>query len=119
MKPGDRGLCSLIAIMLGRLEMDVDECITAFRETMQTVFEKKTKTLFPLSLLGDVRARFSSKTLEEAIKNVISSRHGLREDDPMYDQLADKDASRKCRVCVNIHIASVSFLSCHYPGGLS
>jgi hypothetical protein len=83
--------------MLGRLEMDVDECITAFRETMQKVFEKKKSTL-PFSLGGKVKAKFSSKTLETAIKKVIEDRHGLLEDDLLYDQLADRDASRKCRV---------------------
>ncbi|OCL06097.1 hypothetical protein AOQ84DRAFT_411881 [Glonium stellatum] len=31
----------LIAIMLGRLEMDVDECIAAYTGLMKTVFEKR------------------------------------------------------------------------------
>lgn len=31
----------LIAIMLGRLEMDVDECVTAYIRLMKTVFETK------------------------------------------------------------------------------
>jgi ABC-type phosphate transport system ATPase subunit len=83
--------------MLGRLEMDVDECIAAFRETMKAVFEKK-RNPFPISLMGNVKAKFSSKTLEAAIKRVIRDRHGIREDDLLYDQSADRDATRKCRV---------------------
>jgi hypothetical protein len=35
----------LIAIMLGRLEMDVEECIAAYTRLMETVFESKSSRL--------------------------------------------------------------------------
>lgn len=36
-----RRLCRLIAIMLGRLEMDVDKCIQAYNKFMKTVFKRE------------------------------------------------------------------------------
>ena len=83
--------------MLGRLEMDVDDCIVAFREVMKTVFKKK-KNSFPISFTGNVRAKFSSKTLEAAVKRLIKDRHGVLEDDLLYDRSADWDTTRKCKV---------------------
>ena len=71
----------LIAIMLARLEMDVDECIEAYRDLMKSIFEKK-KSLFSVGLTGKIKARFSSKALETAIKQVISSREGVSVNDP-------------------------------------
>ncbi|KAL5116347.1 hypothetical protein ACEQ8H_005695 [Pleosporales sp. CAS-2024a] len=61
----------LIAIMLGRLEMDVDECITAYSELMQTVFVEKVSRL-PISLSGKVKARFDSKKLKGAVEAAVS-----------------------------------------------
>ena len=43
----------LIAIMLGRLEMDVDECISAYNRLIKTVFEEKAHKI-PFSWLGRV-----------------------------------------------------------------
>ena len=83
--------------MLGRLEMDVDDCIAAFREVMKTVFKKK-KNSFAISLTGNMKAKFSSKTLEAAIKRLIKDRHGVVEDDLLYDRSADRNATRKCKV---------------------
>ena len=39
------GCHSLIAIMLGRLEMDVDDCITAYINLAENVFSQKKKPL--------------------------------------------------------------------------
>lgn len=63
---------SLIAIMLGRLEMDVDECILAYTKLMKAVFVEKSSRL-PISLRGKVKARFDSKKLKGAVEEVISS----------------------------------------------
>jgi hypothetical protein len=38
-------LTRLIAIMLGRLEMDVDECITAYSNFAEAVFGEKQTTI--------------------------------------------------------------------------
>ncbi|KAK5354371.1 hypothetical protein LTS03_011888, partial [Exophiala xenobiotica] len=57
----------LIAIMLGRLEMDVDECISAYNRLIKTVFEEKAHKT-PLSWLGRVQSRFDSGKLKTAIE---------------------------------------------------
>lgn len=60
--------------MLGRLEMDVDECITEYSKLIKTVFEGKSSRLpFGLSS-GRVKAKFDSKKLRSAIEGVIVSK---------------------------------------------
>jgi hypothetical protein len=59
--------------MLGRLEMDVDECITAYNDLTKMVFGEKFNKL-PINLKGDIKPQFDSATLERAIKEVIASR---------------------------------------------
>lgn len=56
--------------MLGRLEMDVGECITVYNNLMKYVFEEASR--FPVSWKGKVRARFDSKKLKSVIEEVIS-----------------------------------------------
>ncbi|PKS12989.1 hypothetical protein jhhlp_000330 [Lomentospora prolificans] len=81
----------LIAIMLGRLEMDVDECITAYNELMKTVFEQKLHR-FPSSATGKIQAQFDSMKLRDAIDEVII-RKGFSPEDPFND-----GQPRGCRV---------------------
>jgi hypothetical protein len=85
----------LIAIMLGRLEMDVDECITAYTEFMRTVFEKKS-SWFSASWAGNIKSQFDSVKLETAIKEVII-RHKAKETD-----LFDDGVKRGCRTLVSL-----------------
>lgn len=63
---------SLIAIMLGRLEMDVDTYITAYSELAAAVFGEKLGS-FPFGLTGKVKARFDSTKLEKAVRKVVQS----------------------------------------------
>jgi hypothetical protein len=81
----------LIAIMLGRLEMDVDECIAAYTGLLKTVFETKS-SWFPAGWTGKTKARFDSTKLETAIKEVITSQ-GAKESDLFNDGV-----ERGCRV---------------------
>jgi hypothetical protein len=81
----------LIAIMLGRLEMDVDECISAYNKLMQNVFDEKSSRL-PVGWTGKTRARFDSKRLKTAIEEVISL-HGASNTD-----LLNNGNPRGCRV---------------------
>jgi hypothetical protein len=81
--------------MLGRLEMDVDECIEAYRELMTAVFEKK-KSLFAVGLRGQIRSRFSSKALGKAIKGVVEKR-GVPLNE-LFCVKTDNEDSQKCRV---------------------
>ncbi|KAK7193328.1 phosphorylase superfamily protein, partial [Paraphaeosphaeria sporulosa] len=60
----------LIAIMLGRLEMSVDECIAAYSELAAAVFGERLHRL-PVNMKGGVQPRFDSATLENAIQKVV------------------------------------------------
>lgn len=87
--------------MLGRLEMDVEECIAAYKKLMAAVFEKK-QNFFAVGLNGMIKPRFSSKGLEKAVKSVIEgldrpSGQQITVDEPFCVRTDDED-SRKCRV---------------------
>ena len=91
--------------MLGRLEMDVNECIVAYKALMTAVFEKK-QSLLAVGLRGMIKSRFSSKELEKAVKGVIEGRgevtgHPIPVDEPFYVETEDED-SRKCRVYADL-----------------
>jgi calcium-independent phospholipase A2-gamma len=71
----------LIAIMLGRLEMSVDQCIEAYTGMMHVVFNPKDKKKLPFKISsGKVQPQYKTKYLEQAIKQVISNA-GLSADD--------------------------------------
>jgi Patatin-like phospholipase len=63
----------LIAIMLGRLEMDVDECVSAYNELIKAMFEKKSSWL-PVSWMGRTTAQFDSNKLRSAIEEMIRNK---------------------------------------------
>ncbi|KAG9231981.1 acyl transferase/acyl hydrolase/lysophospholipase [Amylocarpus encephaloides] len=83
----------LIAIMLGRLEMDVDECIAAYINLAEAVFSQK-KSRLPFSLKGKVAAQFDSSKLEKAIRETIQKR-GISE-----AELFNDGTKRGCRTFV-------------------
>ncbi|KAJ5851796.1 FabD/lysophospholipase-like protein [Penicillium soppii] len=83
----------LIAIMLGRLEMDVDECIMAYIKLMKMIFGKPSKRGVS-SLFGKIKPQFDASKLESAINEVISN-CGAKPTDLFNDQ-----ANRSCRVFV-------------------
>jgi hypothetical protein len=83
----------LIAIMLGRFEMDVEECISAYSDLMETVFKEKASRR-SLGFLGAIKAQYDSATLERAIRKVIVSR-GISE-----EELFDNEIDRGCKVLV-------------------
>ncbi|KAJ5471427.1 FabD/lysophospholipase-like protein, partial [Penicillium desertorum] len=56
--------------MLGRLEMDVDQCIAAYSDLAETVFGERLSH-FPVNLNGTVRARFDCERLKGAITKVV------------------------------------------------
>ncbi|KAJ5169056.1 uncharacterized protein N7482_004650 [Penicillium canariense] len=57
----------IIAIMLGRLGMTVDECIRAYRQVAQQAFTPKRTSVLPPSPTG----AFSAKALEDAMKSIV------------------------------------------------
>jgi hypothetical protein len=57
--------------MLGRLEMDIDECIGAYSDLAAAVFGEKLSSI-PVNIKGEIKARFDSAKLENAIQKVVS-----------------------------------------------
>jgi hypothetical protein len=79
--------------MLGRLEMDVDDCIQAYSQLMSSVFSEKANNL-PVDWSGNIKAQYESKKLRSAVEDVII-RSGSSPKDPMDDGNTDR-----CRVFV-------------------
>jgi hypothetical protein len=61
-------LLRIIAIMLGRLQMSVDECIREYKEMAKEAFTRKRGLQFPARPTG----AFSASALEKALKTVIA-----------------------------------------------
>ncbi|KAH7372236.1 hypothetical protein BKA66DRAFT_423213 [Pyrenochaeta sp. MPI-SDFR-AT-0127] len=81
----------LIAVMLGRLRMSVDDCITEYLRLSDRVFRR---TRHRVTVKGKVQGRFDSEELERAVKEVVQ-KQGLSEDALL------KDASESgCKVFV-------------------
>jgi hypothetical protein len=76
--------------MLGRLQMDVDECITAYSELAEAVFGAKLSS-FPFNVKGKVKARFDSAKLENAIRKVVADSGASKTD------LLNDGTERGCR----------------------
>lgn len=94
--------------MLGRLEMDIDECISCYTELMKTVFARK-KSLLPLTWSGKIKERFDSSKLRVAVEKVIAGR------DLPKQELLNDETDRGCRVlvsrtCVETRVNSSRFV---------
>ncbi|KAJ5771711.1 FabD/lysophospholipase-like protein [Penicillium odoratum] len=57
----------IIAILLGRLGLTVDECITAYRKVAKKAFTPKRTSFLPAAPKG----AFSEKSLEDAMKEIV------------------------------------------------
>lgn len=98
--------------MLGRLEMNIDECIEVYQELSRVVF--KPTRHFALSLTGTVQARCDTSALETEIKNIVREKTGSE------DTLMRNDDPEKCKVywcnleyCSNISLTILSGLFAH------
>ena len=87
----DSSIDSIIAIMLGRLQMDIEPCIDAYSKLSSRVFCKRG---LPISILGNVKGRYKASELEDAVKEIIRDTGSL-EDAPLNDNI-----DRGCRVYV-------------------
>ena len=89
-------LASIIAIMLGRLRMTLDECQSAYTHLSETIFTPVHNPVDPRRLYKYLKAsgKFESAPLEDSIKSTISSKQ-LHDDTLLKDK--DKDA---CKVFV-------------------
>ena len=63
---------SLVAIMLGRLEMPVQDCINEWSEMMKEGFRKKPHTYIN-PLTGRVADRLDEAALERQVKKLIKA----------------------------------------------
>jgi predicted acylesterase/phospholipase RssA len=90
----------LIAIMLGRLEMTIDECIDAYIKLSDKVFRKQH--MLPVKLSGDVRGKFDSAALESSVKQL------LREHNQTEEALLKNIGPGKCKVFVTATSGSTS-----------
>ncbi|SPO02516.1 uncharacterized protein DNG_05189 [Cephalotrichum gorgonifer] len=84
----------LIAIMLGRLEMDVDECIAVYNELSSGVFAKPQRR-YRVDLRASIAPKFDSAKLRDAILKIITSQ-GLSPEAPFDD---GQDRGCKTFVC--------------------
>ncbi|KAI1120636.1 hypothetical protein F5Y10DRAFT_289506 [Nemania abortiva] len=86
----------LIAIMLGRLQMDVDECITKYINLSKKVFQPKRKKFELISKMLDlwtVKGSYDSEALEAEFKNEAHNREGDE------NALLESESSCKIFVC--------------------
>ena len=67
---------SLMAIMLGRLEMTIDECISAYATLSDRIFQKQRHRV---KINGQMQGRFDTAELERSVKEIIVQK-GLQED---------------------------------------
>jgi len=79
--------------MLGRLEMDIDECINTYTNMFKNLFGK---TRLPVNFLGRIKGRFDSVVLEECVQEILKQR-GLSETEPLSDEVKDG-----CKVLVEL-----------------
>lgn len=67
--------------MLGRLKLDIDECIDAYLSLSARVFQKKRHRV---TVKGNIQGRFDSEELERAVREVVTM-CGLSEDALLKD----------------------------------
>lgn len=84
----------LIAIMLGRLKMNVNDCINAYTSLSNKVFEKKSHRV---TIKGKIQGRFDAAELERAVEQILKD-HGFGQDTLLKDS---PDASCKVYVCIS------------------
>jgi len=75
----------LIAIMLGRLDMSIDDCITAYKDLSSKIFGKNRG--LPALVRG--HSRYKYETFEEIVKDFIKSRTGDSESLMMQTHTGD------------------------------
>ena len=79
----------LIAIMLGRLKMSVDDCIDEYKKLSPRIF---TKIHHRITVTGRIQGRFDHVALENGIKDLLR-RRGLDEETLFKEDLQ----AQKCK----------------------
>jgi hypothetical protein len=73
-------LIRLIAVMLGRLRMSIDECINAYLLLSDQIFRK----IHYVTINGNIQGRFNAEELAQAVKEVVTAQE-LQEDTLLKD----------------------------------
>ena len=71
-----------MAIMLGRLQMSVDDCIKVYADMSDKIF---TKQKHRINIRGTIQARFDTAALETAIKEAIR-RQNVQVDELLFNR---------------------------------
>jgi len=90
----------LIAIMLGRLRMSVDECMAEYQQISSSVF---TKVRHSLNWRGQIQGRFDHKVLANKVREVLV-KSGSKED----ELLKDPQAESLCRTYVLLNVLVIN-----------
>ncbi|KAH7110106.1 acyl transferase/acyl hydrolase/lysophospholipase [Dendryphion nanum] len=100
----------IIALMLGRLRMSVQECIDEYTALSRHIFKRKRH-------LGSSGPTFYAEDLEKALKKVIGERLGLQnEEAPLRDPLGEEACKTFVVTLQNQHAKSAQRLRT-YPSG--
>ncbi|KAI0543597.1 WD40-repeat-containing domain protein [Xylaria curta] len=99
--------------MLGRLEMDVDECISTYTELMEDVFKKK-KHQSRVNFLFEVQPQFDSTRLKRAIEKAIRLK-GRSPDEPFSSGPGSKVFVCATSKDINTGIRLRSYKLSQYP----
>ena len=89
-------MISLIAIMLGVLEMDLQTCIDKYIEIMTKVF--KNAHTFPVDRRGNIAAKYKQEVLQEQILAVIRDSRVIGDNSPEDLRMRRQDRMASCRV---------------------
>lgn len=63
----------IIAIMLGRLEMDVSESVRTYKDLLENVFGQQ-KHKWEIDFWGNIQARFDEALLQTAIEKTVAKK---------------------------------------------
>lgn len=70
----------LIAIMLGRLKMDVQECIDLYNSMFKEIFGSPIHK-FPVTIAAQIQSQFDSRILRQCIARIVGQSKSLGESD--------------------------------------
>jgi len=86
----------LIAVMLGRLRMSIQECISAYLELSNKVFQPYKSAMYGFASSAltqrDIEGRFNSEALETALKTTLKAQ------DQSEDALFKDNPNTTCKV---------------------
>lgn len=98
----------LIAIMIGRLRMSIDDCIDAYLSLLDRIFQKKRHRV---TVKGAIQGRFDSDELAHAVREVVVAQ-GLPENTLLKDV---SDGACKVFVCATSKETSETVCLTSYP----